>query len=159
MSDILEKLEDAAQTGNVLYSESIAEIKELKAALKLSQDAIQAYCDSENEMKATRDVYKAMLEHCGIDPNTGEPVVVGRTKTQSEQDDYDALVKRHKEAIALAEKEAKVVPGVSGTIAEDCVITGDKLPGEDEMKDEYDFSKGKRGAVLPRPTGEGGNDE
>jgi len=79
---------------------------------------------------ATRDVYRAMLEHCGIDPNTGEPAVRSRTKTQSEQDDYDAMIKKHKNAQDLAVEGAVWVPGVSGTIAEDCVITGDK-PGYD----------------------------
>jgi hypothetical protein len=56
------------------------------------------------ELKAVqeeRDVYKAMLEHCGIDPATGEPVTVATTKTQAEQDEYDAMIKRHKASMMI----------------------------------------------------------
>lgn len=56
-------------------------------------------------VRAERDIYRAMLEHCGIDSATGEPAVRSVTKTQAEQDEYDAMIKKHKESQGLAEKD------------------------------------------------------
>jgi len=40
----------------------MAGTEDLEGALQLSREAIQAYCDSENEMRAERDALRAKLE-------------------------------------------------------------------------------------------------
>lgn len=59
------------------------------------------------ELKAERDMYKAMLERCGMDPATGEPVVHGVTATQAETDEYNAMLKKHKENLKPDTEESE----------------------------------------------------
>ena len=61
--------------------------------------ALSAHKDRIMELEAERNVYKAMLERCGVDPATGEPVVHGVTATQAETDEYEAMLKKHKERV------------------------------------------------------------
>lgn len=56
---------------------------------------------------AERDVYKAMLEHRGIDPKTGEQAIRCKTKTRVEQDEYDSMLKKHRAAMEEDAKSGK----------------------------------------------------
>jgi hypothetical protein len=75
--------------------DNIREQYELKPTHKTNLKDARGYIE---KLEAERDMYKAMLERCGMDPATGESVVRGVTATQAETDEYEAMLKKHREA-------------------------------------------------------------